>query len=81
LEILGILSTTYHYTKDEKYLNAIKNLGLENQYFWNAINFRMQQPDEINFSDDELGYFGLFAYLYHQESLPSELVAPIKKSL
>jgi hypothetical protein len=70
LEILGILSTTYHYTKDEIYLDAIKNLGIENQYFWNAINFRLQEPTEINFSDDELGYFGLFSYLYHKESLP-----------
>ena len=81
IEILGMLSICYHYTNDQKYLDAIYDLGVNNQYYMNAINWRMTYPLEENFSDDELGYFGFFAYLYHQESLPDKFREPFKRAL
>jgi hypothetical protein len=70
IEMLGMLAICYHYTHNETYLQQIQILGIDNQYFMNARNSRQIYPEEINYSDDELQYFGLFAYLYHAESLP-----------
>eukprot|EP01084_Bolivina_argentea_P290192 498406_1 len=78
LQILSWILECYHYTtlhvslypnsttkyNPQKYLNAWNELGITNGYFINIINTRINIPDDINWSDDELHTLAYFSYFW-----------------
>eukprot|EP01060_Flectonema_neradi_P015554 TRINITY_DN22196_c0_g1_i1.p1 TRINITY_DN22196_c0_g1~~TRINITY_DN22196_c0_g1_i1.p1 ORF type:complete len:800 (+),score=121.61 TRINITY_DN22196_c0_g1_i1:67-2400(+) len=71
LEIITMLSVAYHYSGNQSFLEAIDHLGVGSGYFNNLVNWRIEYPQDQDYSDDELGFFALSAFSHVRESIPS----------
>lgn len=63
MEILAYLAVAYKYTKEHKYLDEMNNFVYDG-YIQNSLNWRYEDPADVNFSDDELGFMALAAFFH-----------------
>eukprot|EP01059_Diplonema_ambulator_P017762 TRINITY_DN29829_c0_g1_i1.p1 TRINITY_DN29829_c0_g1~~TRINITY_DN29829_c0_g1_i1.p1 ORF type:complete len:429 (+),score=138.24 TRINITY_DN29829_c0_g1_i1:115-1287(+) len=81
LEIIAMLSVAYHYTKNESYMNAIEYLGVQHGYLDTLVNWRIEYPEDQDYSDDELGYLAMGAFFHVRGSMPQRYTAYFERAL
>jgi len=59
---MAYLLAAYSISGDSSYLTDVMTLGQQYNYFLNALNIRINIPDDYNFSDDELQYLAYLCY-------------------
>jgi hypothetical protein len=72
LEILSWLTNAYSVTKDSLYKDTYTDLVKNHGYINNALNVKIDNPDDDNHSDNELIMDTFFALFYAWKRIPDE---------
>jgi hypothetical protein len=60
LELLSHLRVTYAITGDKKFLDAYQHIGGDLGYVQNIVNIPTEDPEDNNFSDEELAFLSFY---------------------
>eukprot|EP01125_Pyxidicula_operculata_P019701 TRINITY_DN7161_c0_g1_i1.p1 TRINITY_DN7161_c0_g1~~TRINITY_DN7161_c0_g1_i1.p1 ORF type:complete len:757 (+),score=117.74 TRINITY_DN7161_c0_g1_i1:13-2283(+) len=66
-QILSYLVSAYSMSKNTTFLDSFFDLCKEHGYNLNIRNLKIMEPDDINYSDDELTYLPYFTYAFSGE--------------
>jgi hypothetical protein len=60
--------STQYLSSEDLYINAYYELVNQYDYHINVINQKITQPDDYNYSDDELAFLPYFTYMFSGRS-------------